>query len=222
MSVEILQQQLQSALVIVSQLQQENEKRKEENQQQTKKIEELEKKNQNQQKQITALEVKADDLQNLRFGDSERFFMLEQNKRHAEKEIEKLKEEVQQLIKKDEEKQQRMEIVEVLRKEAKIEIPREADDAAVQKILGECKFPLLTAKINLNGRWKITDVSTGRIVAACPNVTEMNLSLCHSLTDASLQHLASLRNLKALDLSDCDKIKLHQINNNNNKDDYIL
>ena len=142
----------QSVLTIIAQLNKRIDELEATNQQ-------LKDENQNQQKQITALEEKADDLQNLRFGDSERFLMLEQNKRHAEKEIEKLKEEVQQLKKKDEEKQQRMEIVEVLRKEAKIEIPSRANDAVVQKILGECKFPLLTEKIDLQDRNKVTGVS---------------------------------------------------------------
>jgi DNA repair exonuclease SbcCD ATPase subunit len=178
---------------------------KRDNQQQSKKIEELEEKNEDQEKKITALEEKAEDLQNLRFGDSERFLMLEQNKRHAEKEIEKLKEEIQQLKEKGEEQKLRMEIVEVLRKEAEIEIPEEAGDAAVQKILGECKFPLLTEKIDLSQRYNITDISTGRIVAACPNVTEMNLSFCR-LLDVSLQHLASLRNLKSLNLAYCRQL----------------
>jgi hypothetical protein len=163
MSSENFQQQLQSVLAIVAQLQQDVANLKQDNQQ-----------------------------------------LKDENQQQNEK-IEKLKEEVQQLKKKDEEKQHQMEIVEVLRKEAKIEIPEDADDAAVQKILGECKFPLLTEKIDLCAREMMTDVSTGRIVAACPNVTEIDLS-CRKMTDASLQHLASLRNLKSLNLAYCRQL----------------
>ncbi len=162
MSSENIQQQLQSVLAIVAQLQQDVANLKQDNQQ-----------------------------------------LKDENQQQNEK-IEKLKEEVQQLKKKDEEKQQRMEILEILRKEAKIDIPRAADDTAVQKILDKCKFPLLTEEINLN--WcNITDISVQRIVAACPNVTEMDLGFC-SLLDVSLQHLASLRKLKSLDLSWCQQL----------------
>jgi hypothetical protein len=62
--------------------------------QQNQKIADLEAKNENQQKQIATLQEQKEELQNLHYGTSERFLLLEQNKRHAEAEIEKLKEEL--------------------------------------------------------------------------------------------------------------------------------
>ncbi len=109
-----------------------------------------------------------------------------------------LKQQQQQLKKKNEEIQQQLKIVDLLRKEAKIDIPDDADDATVEKILSECKFPLLTEKVSLLWQKNITAVSIQRIVAACPNINEMDLHCFFSTSDASLQHLAPLRNLKSL------------------------
>jgi hypothetical protein len=109
-----------------------------------------------------------------------------------------LKQEQQHLKKKNEEIQQQLKIVDLLRKEAKIDIPSDADDDAIEKILSECKFPLLTEKVTLCWANQITAVNIQRIVAACPNITEMDLQCCGRLSDASLQHLAPLNNLKSL------------------------
>jgi hypothetical protein len=62
--------------------------------QQNQKIADLEARNENQQHQIATLQEQREELQNLHYGTSERFLLLEQNKRHAEAEIEKLKEEL--------------------------------------------------------------------------------------------------------------------------------
>jgi hypothetical protein len=189
----------QSILAIVAQLQQDNQLLRQEN-------ENRKEENQQQQKQITALKEKADDLQNLHYGTSERFLMFEQNKRHAEKEIEKLKEENQQLKRKNDEIQPQLQFVETLRKEAKIIVPEYADDVAVKKSIDECKFPLFTERIDFSNRGMITDVSIQRIVAACPNVTEIHLSGCERLSDGALNHVASLRHLESLDLAGCRQL----------------
>jgi hypothetical protein len=140
MSTKNIEQQLQSALATIAQLQQENQQLKQDNQQ--------------------------------------------------------LKEENQQLKTKNEEAQEQLQILQVLRSEAEIEFTGGADDAAVQKSVEGCKFPMLTEKIDLYNRKKITDLSIARIVAAFPNVTELNLFFCKLLSDNCLQQISSLRNLK--------------------------
>jgi F-box/leucine-rich repeat protein 2/20 len=131
---------------------------------------------------------------------------LQQDVANLKQDNQQLKEQVQQLKKKDEEREQQLQIVEILRNESKVDIPEAGDDAAVQKILDGCSFPFLTEKINLSDRQKVAGPSLQRIIAECPNVRELDSSHSHTLTNWSLGQIASLRHLKLLDVSFCDKL----------------
>ena len=129
---------------------------------------------------------------------------LQQEMANLKRENHKLNEQNQQLKMKNEEIQPQLRIVEVLRKQAKFDIQEDADDTAVLKSIDECKFPLLTDKIDLSSGGVITNISLERLVAACPHVIEISLNFSVGLDDAGLTHLPSLKRLRSLELNGSD------------------